>query len=154
MAQFSQYLNVGGSLVKRKTHSGCVGTGSKIGGTRSGGTCHQPSEPTVDRMEFHSPAGVLHCQQWGGSERFRRCLVEVFPEFHKSSIKPLQSAAGQLMILKQARSLRKETCWADRLAKTNYLGLGRQRLPRRKETCSNSESMRAGECAVTRAPAK
>ena len=45
-----------------------------------------------------------------------------------------------VMVLKQARSLRENTCCAASLAKTNYLGLARhglQRLPRRKETCSD-----------------
>ena len=88
-------------------------------------------------MGLHSPAVSLHRQQRGSSEWFRRCLAGIFQGIHKRQHEI--RCSPRRMILKQAQSLRKETCWAARLAKTNYLGLGRhhlRRLPRRKQTCS------------------
>ena len=69
------------------------------------------------------------------------------PKFHKANSMKTVGVRRRtvVMVLKQARSLRKKTCWAAGPAKTNYLGLGRhglQRLPRRKETCSDSARAR------------
>lgn len=94
-------------------------------------------------MAFHSQAASLQC---GSSREGRRAVLSLpgrnLLKFHQANgMKPV-GVRGRtaVMVLKQARSLRENTCCAASLAKTNYLGLGRhglQRLPRRKETCSD-----------------
>ena len=73
-------------------------------------------------MEFHSPADVLHCSDGAAASDSGVAWLKYFQNSTKGSIETVAVRGGRFMILKQARSLRKETCWADRLAKTNYLG--------------------------------
>jgi len=102
-------------------------------------------------MAFHSQAASLQC---GSSREGRRAVLSLpgrnLLKFHQANgMKPV-GVRGRtaVMVLKQARSLRENTCCAASLAKTNYLGLGRhglQRLPRRKETCSDLARARDSE---------
>ena len=66
--------------------------------------------------------------EWGYVHQQFRCIASNGAAASGSGIAWLESfqestKGSPQIILKQAQSLRKETCWAARLAKTNYLGV-------------------------------